>query len=287
MLPATQGLVRRGRKDLSWASTPVLPKGCRIKMARRLPRPIEWAPDESPAAGSNEFAPPPKKGAESRWHGGCQSSLRSPRLARGEVGATARDANVRDDALTYRTRRAPSTILATPFTSRCAMRGLKSFRSDSAFAALLQAFSAAIRDGFRVTHFSVQTDHVHLIVEADSSDDLRRGLNGLGCRAARALNRAWGRRGAIWGDRYHARPLRTPREMRGGLVYVLLNFRKHLRAPPCIDPRSSGAWFDGWARPPPAAAQPCPVATPRTWLGSVGWRRGGGPVDIREMPAPK
>ena len=31
------------------------------------------------------------------------------------------------------------------------------------------------------------------------------------------------------GGRYHARPLRTPREVRNALVYVLQNWRKHIR----------------------------------------------------------
>jgi hypothetical protein len=166
-----------------------------------------------------------------------------------------------------------------------AVGGLKSLRSDLAFSALLRAFSTARREHFRVVHFSVQTDHVHLIVEADSSDHLRRGLNSLTCRAARALNRVWRRGGPIWADRYHAHALGTPREVRNGLVYVLLNFRKHLRAPPCIDPRSSGAWFDGWKRPPLLATQPPPVVAARTWLGAVGWRRGRGPIGVDEMPA--
>jgi len=72
-----------------------------------------------------------------------------------------------------------------------AVRGLKSLRSESGFSALLPAFSAANRNGFRVVHFSVQTDHVHLIVEADSGDQLRGGLNSMTCRAARALTRVW------------------------------------------------------------------------------------------------
>ena len=128
-----------------------------------------------------------------------------------------------------------------------AARGLPSLRSEPAFSALRPALTAACRATFRVVHFSVQTDHVHMIVEAESGDLLRRGLQGLAGRAARALNRAWGRCGDVWGDRYHARALGTPREVRNGLLYVLLNFRKHLRAAPGIDPRSSAARLSGCA----------------------------------------
>jgi hypothetical protein len=74
--------------------------------------------------------------------------------------------------------------------------------------------------------------------------------------------------------------------VRHALVYVLLNFRKHLRAAPGIDPCSSGPWFDGWSSPESAAAGPCPVVSARTWLAAAGWRRGGGPIDYRrELPA--
>jgi hypothetical protein len=73
--------------------------------------------------------------------------------------------------------------------------------------------------------------------------------------------------------------------MRLALVYVLLNFRKHLRAAPGVDPRSSGPWFDGWAHELTQPAALSPVRRPRTWLASVGWRRAGGPIACRETPA--
>jgi hypothetical protein len=140
------------------------------------------------------------------------------------------------------------------------------------------------RATFRVVHFSVQTDHLHVLVEADSRRALLRGIQGLAGRCARAVNRGWDRRGPVWAHRYHARPLRTPTEVRHALAYVLLNFRKHLRAPPSVDPRSSGEWFDGWRDDAIALTSLGPISRPRSWLGSVGWRRGGGPIDVREMP---
>ncbi len=70
---------------------------------------------------------------------------------------------------------------------------------------------------------------------------------GLCIRLARAINKACGRRGAVWGDRYHTHSLTTPRETRHAMVYVLMNFRKHHphdRRP--VDPCSSAPWFDGF-----------------------------------------
>jgi hypothetical protein len=134
-------------------------------------------------------------------------------------------------------------------------------------------------------HFSVQSDHLHLIVEADSSHALARGIHGLAARCARAVNRSWSRHGAVWAHRYHARALRTPTEVRRAIAYVLLNFRKHLRAAPGIDPRSSGPSFGGWAHLTSSGRFSGLVARPRTWLASVGWHRGGGPIDIGEKPS--
>ena len=166
-----------------------------------------------------------------------------------------------------------------------ARQGTSSLRSDAIFPELRRALAASGGRSFRLLHFSVQTDHIHLIVEADAGQTLARGLQGLAVRCARVINRCCGHRGAVWAERYHAHPLTTPREMRAALVYVLLNFRKHLHAPPGIDPLSSGAWFDGWMQPTRAPAAPSPVTPPRTWLAAAGWRRAGGAIDWREAPA--
>jgi len=83
------------------------------------------------------------------------------------------------------------------------------------------------RIGFRLVHYSVQAHHVHLIVEAQDREALARGLRGLSIRLARQLNKVLGRRGRLFVDRYYARALSTPREVRNGLRYVLLNTTRH------------------------------------------------------------
>ena len=133
------------------------------------------------------------------------------------------------------------TIRATP--------GLPSLRSARVFGALRRAIARASVDRFRVIHFSIQQDHGHFIVEGDEARRARGGVHGLAIRLALAVNRALGRRGTVVGDRYHARALTTPRHMRASMVYVLLNFRKHLRAPAGVDPRSSGPQFRGGSTP--------------------------------------
>jgi REP-associated tyrosine transposase len=178
-----------------------------------------------------------------------------------------------------------------------AREALPSLRSARVFPFLQRSLAACHKAAFRVVHFSVQTDHVHLVVEGDEANALVRGLQGLAVRCAKAVNRAVRRRGGVWSTRYHSRALRTPTEARRGLVYVLLNFRKHLRARPAIDPRSSGPWFGGWRQSGQGAVDRSvdgtrsdprggsPVAASRTWLATVGWRRAGGPIGLDERPA--
>jgi REP element-mobilizing transposase RayT len=166
-----------------------------------------------------------------------------------------------------------------------AAAAIPSLRGERIFAALSRALGASTKSAFRVVHFSVQQDHVHLLVEADSAPAFVNGVWGLAVRSARAVNRCARRRGQVWAHRYHHRALRTPREVRAGLLYVLLNFRKHLRAPPGIDPRSSGVWFAGWRARPRVSEAPCQVAAPRTRLAAVGWRLAGGLLDPADGPA--
>ena len=162
---------------------------------------------------------------------------------------------------------------------------VRCLRAARVFSFVRRALAASSHGDFRVLHFSVQDDHLHLIVEADDTRALGRGLRGLAIRVARAVNRVLGRRGAVWGDRYHARALTTPRAVRHALVYVLMNRRKHCGGEPGLDPCSSAVYFDGWLQPigtvPPAA----PVVRARTWLAAMGWRRHG-LLDIDERPRP-
>jgi len=154
------------------------------------------------------------------------------------------------------------------------------------------------RKEFRLVHYSLQGDHAHLIVEAKDRHALGRGMKALSSRLARAVNRVFGRSGPVLADRYHVHVLKTPREVRNALAYVLLNARRHaakagrkLARALRIDPASSGRWFDGWKRqcapgiessglsPPEARA----ASPPRGWLLSVGWRDRG-LLDPNEVP---
>jgi putative transposase len=138
--------------------------------------------------------------------------------------------------------------------------GVPSLRVGRTYRALEEAMRAGReRFGLRLAQYSVQSNHVHMLVEAEGRASLSRGIHGLAVRMARALNRTWRRTGTVFADRYHARVLRTPREVRNALAYVLLNARKHgARRIGALDPFSSGPASTAGAARSFAVAATCP-----------------------------
>jgi len=170
-------------------------------------------------------------------------------------------------------------------------KGVGPLRSAKLVAELERTWREACDRGrFRLVHYSIQNDHVHMIVEAASARDLGCGLKSIAARFARGVNRVFHRAGRVLADRCHVHVLRTPREVRNAIAYVLLNARRHLakagRVLPWvarIDPASSGRWFSGWRAREVRSTDPPAVAVPRTWLVNVGWRRRG-LIDPSEVP---
>jgi len=109
------------------------------------------------------------------------------------------------------------------------LAGVANLRNQRRFGLVLRALrSASERLDTRIVEFSVQHDHVHLVVETTDACALSRAMQGLAVRLARALNRSLGRRGKVFKERFHHRVLGTPRQVRNALAYVLCNGRQGL-----------------------------------------------------------
>ena len=102
-------------------------------------------------------------------------------------------------------------------------------------------------------------------------------------RMAKALNRVWSRRGKVFPEHYFEHILRTSREVKNAIGYLLGNAFKHRvlrskRSKDTIhDPSASGTYLQGWKkgwRPTPPRG-PTPVSESGTWLLSIGWKRHG------------
>jgi REP element-mobilizing transposase RayT len=107
---------------------------------------------------------------------------------------------------------------------------LRSRRSFRVIAAALRI--GGDRFDVRIIEFSVQGNHIHLLVEAPDRRALARAIQGFSIRVARGLNRMMGRSGRVFDDRYHARVLRTPTEVRHAIHYVISNGTPPSAAPP-------------------------------------------------------
>ncbi len=133
---------------------------------------------------------------------------------------------------------------------------------------------------FHVTEFSLQDTHLHLMVEAvgeGAHDSLRSGISGFAISFAKRLNMMFGRKGKVWGDRWHGRELTSPTEVRNILGYIFRNVVKHgtrVIGSGFADWFSSAPRFKGWSRPVIRFDQGerWPTAPPRTWLLGKGWR---------------
>jgi REP element-mobilizing transposase RayT len=169
--------------------------------------------------------------------------------------------------------------------------GLPSLRARRVVSALRESFAACCsRTGCRLVHYSIQRDHLHLIVEAEDHEALGRGMKAIGTRIALTVNRLFERTGAVMAGRYHVRHLTSPRQVRNALRYVLQNVRKHRLerlgspGPAGIDEASSGRWFAGWkGHPSPLLPAGAEVAGARTWLLATGWKRHG-LLAVSEVP---
>jgi REP element-mobilizing transposase RayT len=174
-------------------------------------------------------------------------------------------------------------------------RDVPNLRTRALYLAIREAtFTVAKYERFRIVQLSIQHDHIHLIVEALDRAALASGMQRFQISAAHHINIAISRRGRVFADRYHAHILRTPREVRHALAYVLNNWRKHGEDRGRmwrIDPFSSGVSFTQWhelrdshvAYKPPPGHRTLFVYFARTWLLRRGWLRHGA-ISTTERP---
>ncbi len=163
-------------------------------------------------------------------------------------------------------------------------------RRPSSFRVITRAFEAwRDRNGFRLLHFSVMGNHLHLVAEANSARALSRAMQGIAIRIAKGMNRVMGKkRGPVFAGRYHNHVLHTRRQVRNALAYVLCNARKHPIAKNVkrtwVDPWSSGHAFDGWLGEWTSEPKgPAPITAPSSVIARQ-WRMGTGGIPPDTVP---
>lgn len=183
----------------------------------------------------------------------------------------------------------------------------RALREATIAVALRELAYDDVKGAFRIVHLSIQRTHVHLLVEADNKLALSRGMQSFQISAAKHLNREFSikakleqrRRGNVFVDRFHQEVIKTPRQARRSLAYVLNNWRKHredqvhaLAKSWPVDPFSSAISFHGWKEREGASVRwhrresydPLIVYLPKTWLLQQGWQRHG-LISFYEVPS--
>lgn len=161
------------------------------------------------------------------------------------------------------------------------VRGRNTLRKRAELSVIRGALAAQVkREGFRLIEYSIQSNHIHLLVEADSKKLLASGLGGIFTSIAKRLNKHWGRTGKVFRERYFARALRTPREVKNVLNYLFFNWRKHktyLGVREFLDLCTSAIHFQGWGCELPKLPDWVPrtreTDEAQTWLLRVGWSK--------------
>jgi REP-associated tyrosine transposase len=157
---------------------------------------------------------------------------------------------------------------------------ISNLRHPDLFGPLREAiYAGADRFGMRIIHFSVIEDHLHFIIEAEGVEALARGMQGLGVRLAKRINKVLRRRGKVFVDRYFSRVLSTPSEVRSCLAYVLKNKLRHnkqrgiVHGSRWVDYCSSGERFTGWKGIEVTLPNDAlPIGRPRYHLLRRGWK---------------
>jgi putative transposase len=107
-------------------------------------------------------------------------------------------------------------------------RRVANLRCKKMFAVIRRALHAGAKaHGGRIVQFSVQGDHIHLLVEASSNMALSKCMQGFSVRVAVGLNRCMSTKGKVFADRFHSHLLRTPTEVRNARHYIRNNYRQH------------------------------------------------------------
>jgi putative transposase len=164
---------------------------------------------------------------------------------------------IHDKSIRHRTREGFASRFPLHVSIRIEKRAVN-LRKKEPFRIVKRALQAASAvANARICDYSVQGNHLHLLVEAGDRRALSRAMRSLNIRIGKNLNRMMNSHGRVIAHRYHCHVLRTPTEVRRARSYVQRNTHHHRGGDPHL-------------RDPYAAR----VVAAQTWLLTEGWRRG-------------
>lgn len=112
-------------------------------------------------------------------------------------------------------------------------------KNKSVLKTLHDSIKKARLIGLRIIHYTLEYDHVHLLVEADNNEILGRGMQSFGISFSKGINKIKKLKGQVFKTRYHFRKLKTPKEIKNAINYILGNALKHKKACSIVNPYNS------------------------------------------------
>jgi REP element-mobilizing transposase RayT len=116
---------------------------------------------------------------------------------------------------------------------------VKENKADIQNKRILKTLHYAIRrarlKGLKIVHYTLEYNHVHLLVESVDNKILHKGMQAFGITIAKAINKIKRTKGAVYKNRYHLRVIDSPRQLKNVLHYIFSNGVKHKRTKSQID----------------------------------------------------
>lgn len=112
-------------------------------------------------------------------------------------------------------------------------------KNKSILSILKRAILNARKKGLRVLHYSLEYDHVHLLIEAENNTILGKGMQAFGVTLSKAINRVRKLKGGVYKHRYHFRQISSARELKNVMNYIFSNGMKHKTAMSIVSPFNS------------------------------------------------
>jgi len=100
-------------------------------------------------------------------------------------------------------------------------------KNKSVLAILKRSILNARKQGLRVIHYSLEYDHVHLLIEADNNLILGKGMQAFGVTFSKAINRLKKLAGEVYKHRYHFRRISSCSELKNVMNYIFNNGLRH------------------------------------------------------------
>jgi REP element-mobilizing transposase RayT len=105
--------------------------------------------------------------------------------------------------------------------------------------ALHHSIKRARMKRLKIVHYTLEYNHIHLLVEAEIKQLVHQGMQAFGISLAKKINTIKRLKGTVYKHRYHLRKINSPRDLKNVLHYIFNNGIHHKRTSNVLDSYNS------------------------------------------------